>query len=112
MWLLISCIFILVIALIIRKLLKFESAPDFFPPGPKGLPFIGTFILREDYYIQLRELAKKYGPVFSYKTFGTRVVVLSDLDSTREILVKQGEKLIDRPLPPAIKDTLGGNYGK
>ncbi|CAL1262531.1 unnamed protein product [Larinioides sclopetarius] len=40
------------------------------PPGPTGLPFVGYyFYLSSKPYVDLQNLAKIYGPIFSSNTF-------------------------------------------
>ena len=59
------------------------------PPGPYGLPLVGyaPFIPTE-YQSLFNEFTKKYGRIFSLTLYGTDVVVVSDFDVIKKILMK------------------------
>ncbi|NWQ83198.1 CP1A4 protein, partial [Columbina picui] len=68
------------------------------PPGPRGLPILGSMLeMRKDPHLVLTRLSQKYGDVMEVR-IGTRpVLVLSGLDTIRQALVKQGEDFMGRP---------------
>ncbi|GBN44347.1 Vitamin D(3) 25-hydroxylase [Araneus ventricosus] len=67
-----------------------------YPPGPMGLPFIGYLpFLSEDVHLDLIQLGKKYGDVFSIRLGFQNVVVLHGGDAIREGLFKP--ELLGRP---------------
>ncbi|XP_071505103.1 cytochrome P450 2F3-like [Diadema antillarum] len=72
--------------------------PSGFPPGPRGLPFVGSiFDMTDSPEVVFGNLAKKYGDIFGLK-FGQRwVVVLNRKDVIKEAVVKQSVEFAGRP---------------
>ncbi|KAM5164324.1 cytochrome P450 2K1-like isoform 2-T2 [Mantella aurantiaca] len=65
-----------------------------FPPGPRGLPFIGNLHimdLKKPHFTYL-ELAKKYGPVFSVQMGLKKIVVLAGYETVKDALVNYAEE--------------------
>ncbi|KAM5164072.1 cytochrome P450 2K1-like [Mantella aurantiaca] len=65
-----------------------------FPPGPRGLPFIGNvhiMDLKKPHFTYL-ELAKKYGPVFSVQMGSKQIVVLAGYETVKDALVNYAEE--------------------
>ncbi|CAG2108040.1 unnamed protein product, partial [Medioppia subpectinata] len=61
------------------------------PPGPHPLPLIGNILLfkRKDHWdVVFRELAKQYGPVFTFWFFNRPQVVVTDVEMARETFKK------------------------
>ncbi|CAG2115773.1 unnamed protein product [Medioppia subpectinata] len=61
------------------------------PPGPHPLPLIGNILLfkRKDHWdVVFRELAKQYGPVFTFWFFNRPQVVVTDVEMAREAFKK------------------------
>ncbi|KAM9305176.1 cytochrome P450 2W1-like [Gastrophryne carolinensis] len=82
------------------------------PPGPTPLPFIGNMhildIRRQDYTFM--ELAKKYGPVFTFHFGSTKAVVLVGYQANQDALVKANYDFGSRgPIP--IADDFQKNHG-
>ncbi|GBO01004.1 hypothetical protein AVEN_156456-1, partial [Araneus ventricosus] len=70
-------------------ILLIRDAKSNYPPGPMGLPFIGYLpFLSEDVHLDLIQLGKKYGDVFSIRLGFQNVVVLHGGDAIREGLFK------------------------
>ncbi|XP_072909870.1 cytochrome P450 2D20-like isoform X1 [Hemitrygon akajei] len=72
-----------------------------YPPGPRGLPFVGN-ILQVDLsnpHLSFAKLWKKYGDVVSLEFGWTNLVVLSGYKTLKEALVKKSEDFADRPTP-------------
>ncbi|CAJ1948659.1 unnamed protein product [Sphenostylis stenocarpa] len=70
----------------INSLRTFKNSPC--PPGPQGLPIIGNLHQLDNsiLYLQLWQLSKKYGPIFSLQ-FGLRpAIVISSPKLAKEIL--------------------------
>nr|XP_039267196.1 cytochrome P450 2J1-like isoform X1 [Styela clava] len=69
--------------------LAYESMtrPRRFPPGPMGLPFVGSLHLRGEFPEKnCIELAKKYGNTFSLKFLRSNFVCLVGTEANREVL--------------------------
>lgn len=58
------------------------------PPGPWGLPFIGSIyhLLTSQPHVALRDLAKKYGPVMYVRLGEVDNIVISSAAATQEML--------------------------
>lgn len=71
------------------------------PPGPRGLPLIGSLLslgTRPDIY--LKGLLGTYGPVMGVYLGSKFAVVLGDFESTKEAFLKQGDVFSSRPRYP------------
>ncbi|KAJ8446285.1 hypothetical protein Cgig2_005816 [Carnegiea gigantea] len=69
------------------------------PPGPKGLPLIGSIHQFDPLtpHLYLSKLAKAYGPILSL-TFGCRsAVVVQSASLTKEVLKTQDHNFYTRP---------------
>ncbi|XP_069830121.1 cytochrome P450 2K6-like [Dendropsophus ebraccatus] len=64
----------------------------------------------EDPYSSFKELAKKYGPVYSLKMGVQKMVVLCGYETMKEALVNHAEEFADRPALPVFLDIARG-YG-
>uniref|UniRef100_A0A287D4I8 Cytochrome P450 family 2 subfamily R member 1 n=1 Tax=Ictidomys tridecemlineatus TaxID=43179 RepID=A0A287D4I8_ICTTR len=116
-----SALFLLLFALGIRQLLK-QRRPAGFPPGPRGLPFIGNICSlaasAELPHVYMRKQSQVYGEIFSLDLGGISAVVLNGYDVVKECLVHQSEIFADRPcLPLFMKMTkmgglLNARYGR
>ena len=91
------------------------------PPGPRGLPIIGSLPVLSKYkhqYQALNDLAQQYGNVFTINIGSRPVVVLSKLETIQEALIKKNLDFAGRPnlftLQTVIDGrTMGGrNYGQ
>ncbi|XP_069830120.1 cytochrome P450 2K6-like [Dendropsophus ebraccatus] len=89
-----------------------EDVPPNYPPGPKPLPIIGNILDldAEKPHLSFKELAKKYGPVYSLKIGVQKMVVLCGYDTVREALVNHADEFADRPTMPVFLDIARG-YG-
>ena len=85
-----------------RPKLSLPPGPWFFFPGKKA-------------HIDLTELSKKYGSIYSLR-FGPVLVavVVNDLETFREVFIKEGELFVDRNIPPLIREIapIEGKLGK
>ncbi|KAF5335042.1 hypothetical protein D9758_017438 [Tetrapyrgos nigripes] len=81
------------------KLLTQKSAKLPFPPGPKGLPILGSaFSMPTSHvWIGFNEWAKTWGPIMSFTAMGARYVLVSDYKIADEMLGKTGSEYADRP---------------
>nr|QOV04251.1 cytochrome P450 392E7 [Tetranychus urticae] len=86
----------LVALFVVNYVIKFVIRVRALPPGPWGLPIVGYLpFIRQDAYIQMTELAAKYGPVFSFKCGQFDVVVINQWKFIKEALAN--EHLLGRP---------------
>ncbi|XP_066268072.1 cytochrome P450 2U1-like [Branchiostoma lanceolatum] len=80
---------------------KLFRRPSNLPPGPRPWPLIGNLFTLHQFkdaaHVQLTELSKKYGNIFTIYYGPKRVVVLNGFDTIKEALVKKGEDFSDRP---------------
>ncbi|XP_076312336.1 cytochrome P450 18a1-like isoform X1 [Tachypleus tridentatus] len=55
------------------------------PPGPRGLPLLGSLpFLGRDFHLTLTSLARSYGPIYQMFLGGKRVVVLNEPQMVRQ----------------------------
>ncbi|EJD46742.1 putative CyP450 monooxygenase [Auricularia subglabra TFB-10046 SS5] len=81
------------------------------PPGPPGVPLLGNVfdIPAVDSHIKYFELAKKYGPLFSFTLLNRSFVVISSTTLASELLDKRGTIYSDRP-PFPMSDAAGYDW--
>lgn len=102
-----NAVFIFVIVLLIRSLLKWVSRKRSINctfsslgiPGPPPTFLTGNFpdyVRKNLSHETLNRWAKQYGPVFGYYQGENPVVVLSDADDVHEVLVKLGRSFPNR----------------
>ncbi|XP_076330676.1 cytochrome P450 2J4-like [Tachypleus tridentatus] len=83
-------------ACIVCILRWFLRRPRNFPPGPFGLPVVGYLpFFSKKPFIDLIDLSKKYGKVFSLRVGSLNVVVLCDFLAIKEAMSK--DAFLDRP---------------
>ncbi|XP_076816670.1 cytochrome P450 2B11-like [Clavelina lepadiformis] len=98
MWL--AVLFLAVVILFaVDKLRKNGKAEKYnLPPGPKGLPILGTFpsFLKAPAHIVFQEWTKAYGKIYRF-TLGTGTsVVLGDADTVREAMLTKSPAVDSR----------------
>ncbi|XP_069823410.1 cytochrome P450 2D15-like [Dendropsophus ebraccatus] len=103
---LLSNVFLLLISFIVGLFLldfvKSRKNGSQFPPGPRGVPFLGN-ILQVDFQNPtetLRQLRKEFGDVFSLQYFWRKIVVLNGFEVLKEALINRSEDIADRPRFP------------
>lgn len=67
-------------------------------PGPKGLPYFGLFPqLKDDTcHLQLEEIGKKYGDLFSFTFLGNLIINLGSPRAIREVHVNKSDCFAER----------------
>ncbi|KAH8100404.1 cytochrome P450 [Cristinia sonorae] len=84
------------------------SRPPF--PGPKGIPFVGNIVPREDPWSTLRKWSKQYGPVYGLRVLSTPVVVINSVQAARELLENRSNIYSNR-VPPKMAELSGLDEG-
>lgn len=65
------------------------------PPGPDGLPFVGSFFdTRRDFFAFRDRVAAEYGGVAGYQMLGQDVVLLTDPEVIQRVLVTENEQYV------------------
>ncbi|KAL8546586.1 hypothetical protein ACS0TY_006349 [Phlomoides rotata] len=78
------------------------------PPGPNGLPFLGSLItIGSRPHESVSHLAKIYGPLMTLKLGFINVVVVSSPEMSMEILQKHDLQLSGRQVPDAVTAEYG-----
>jgi Cytochrome P450 len=116
MWTYLETVFSIMYIVFLIVIYWYMTVPKGLPPGPLGLPFIGSSLdtwNTEKQHILLREWAKKYGPLYKVWIGCKLVLVLGDWNTIQEALVKKGDVFSGRPRfasfqPPGIPH----NHGK
>lgn len=82
------------------------------PPGPNGLPIIGSLLtIRHTTHQSLVKLAQTYGPLMTLKLGFVNVVVASSAEMAKEILQKHELEFIGRPILDAATAEKGYDRG-
>ncbi|KZT40703.1 cytochrome P450 [Sistotremastrum suecicum HHB10207 ss-3] len=79
-----------------------------FPPGPKGIPWVGNVLQMplDKQWMKFADWAKIYGPVVGLKVFGKSIILLDDYESASDLLDSRGAIYSSRPDMP-----LANRYG-
>ncbi|NP_956914.1 cytochrome P450 2P9 [Danio rerio] len=103
-----SILIFLCVFLLLGDYIK-NKAPKNFPPGPWSLPIIGDLhhIDNSKIHLQFTKFAERYGNIFSLRLFGPRIVVLNGYNLVKEVYIKQGDNLADRPVLPLFYEIIG-----
>ncbi|KAK4486424.1 hypothetical protein RD792_009099 [Penstemon davidsonii] len=73
------------------------------PPGPYGFPIIGSLVTIGDRpHESLANLSKTYGPLMTVKFGLINIVVASSTEMAKEILQKNDQAFLGRPIPDAV----------
>ncbi|XP_009887035.1 PREDICTED: cytochrome P450 2H2-like isoform X2 [Charadrius vociferus] len=80
------------------------------PPGPIALPILGNILQLNPWNLpeSLKELSKKYGPVFTIYLGPQKVVVLYGYDAVKEALIDQADEFSGRGNLPLLKRLFQG----
>ncbi|XP_075689729.1 cytochrome P450 2D14-like isoform X4 [Rhinoderma darwinii] len=91
-----------IVCLFFLDFMKSRKNGSQFPPGPKGIPFLGN-ILQVDFKNPtetFHQLRKEFGNVFSLQYFWKKIVVLNGFEVMKEALINRSEDIADRPRFP------------
>ncbi|XP_070574475.1 steroid 17-alpha-hydroxylase/17,20 lyase-like [Ptychodera flava] len=111
-------VLLVVVLMIVIAALWSMRIPSGFPPGPRGLPFIGSIgVLATDPIYKITDLAQKYGDIYSLKVGRQRIIVLNNIELVREALVKKQKAFAGRPTVYSLdlfsergEDIMFGNF--
>ncbi|XP_041456238.1 cytochrome P450 2D20-like [Lytechinus variegatus] len=82
-----------------------------YPPGPVGLPFLGSILdlifTKKQQYEVISDWTKKYGAVFSFKLLNIRIYMVSDIRLSRDIM---SNKHVTGKLPVQTLKALYGTH--
>ncbi|XP_078485301.1 cytochrome P450 2H1-like [Ciona intestinalis] len=84
-------------AVLLHWLIVVLFNPWRYPPGPAGIPVIGSLHLAApDFHRKLPKLAKKYGPIFTITAGYRRVVFLVGYDLIKEVITDRAKDFASR----------------
>ncbi|KAG7085476.1 hypothetical protein E1B28_003038 [Marasmius oreades] len=100
-------LFVAVVSIVASYLLLRTSklkAP--YPPGPKGLPFLGNIfqIPGSRQWLKFSEWAKEYGPILHLTVGPQHIVVLNSPDVVEELFIDKNKLFSDRLAPYVAAD--------
>ncbi|XP_033639373.1 cytochrome P450 2J6-like [Asterias rubens] len=91
-------LFAVTFLLVLTAVRQYRRRPKNLPPGPWGLPIIGSLLsLGTNPHLTFLEMTKTYGKVFRMNLAGQRVVVVNGFEAVREALVKNASAFAGRP---------------
>ncbi|KAM3914722.1 cytochrome P450 2D17-like [Leptodactylus fuscus] len=94
-----------IICLLLLDFLNSRKKYSSFPPGPKGVPFLGN-ILQVDLknpQVTFRQMSKEYGSVFTLQYFWKKMVIVNGFNAMKEVLIDKSEDTADRPRLPIFE---------
>jgi len=95
--LLILCLTLVFFSFLLKYLKTLKNPP--LPPGPGGLPIIGNLhqLNNSTLYLQLWQLSRKYGPIFSLKLGLRSAIVVSSPKLAKEVMKIHDLEFCGRP---------------
>ncbi|XP_070556062.1 cytochrome P450 1A1-like isoform X2 [Ptychodera flava] len=91
-------VFIVLVAFVLITSIWSMRRPAGLPPGPRGLPFIGSIgDLAKSPVHTICDFAKTYGDIFTLKIGMQCIVVLNKIDLVREALLEKQDEFAGRP---------------
>ena len=74
------------VSVVILYLVYWYRRPSYFPPGPRGIPFLGYLpMLGKRPQETAYELSKKYGPILGVRMGLSDIVFLNDYESINQV---------------------------
>jgi len=75
-----------IISVVVLYLIYWYQRPSYFPPGPRGVPFLGYFPMFGKRPQEVAaELSKKYGPVLGVRMGSSDFVFLNDYETIFQV---------------------------
>ncbi|KAF9548281.1 cytochrome P450 [Agrocybe pediades] len=107
--------FVVLVCLVIRKKIDARQRNPKglpLPPGPKGLPFIGSlFNMPVDrQWITYAEWSKPYGDMVYFEVLGQPFLVLCSLKRVNDLLEKRSSNYSDRVRTPMLMDLMDWGF--
>lgn len=96
---------IFLLAIILPSYMILVQRVKKFPPGPKGLPWIGSpwSMPRTKEWITYGLWKRKYGPVVGVQVFGQPLVILNTASVAHELLTNRSRVYSERPPFPMLE---------
>lgn len=83
------------------------GGPKNLPPGPRGWPLVGNLVQvilqRRHFIFIVRDLRKKYGPIFTMQMGQRTMVIVTSSQLIHEALVQRGPEFASRPPDSPIR---------
>ncbi|XP_076801696.1 cytochrome P450 2J6-like [Clavelina lepadiformis] len=102
---------IVLMALVLLSIYWYRR-PSKSPPGPRGIPLLGVAPFVGKYMERtMAKWKKTYGSIISVRLGRHDMVVLNDLESINQALVKQPTKFSGRALSSLFQEACNGDFG-
>ncbi|XP_065031809.1 flavonoid 3',5'-hydroxylase 1-like isoform X3 [Musa acuminata AAA Group] len=95
----------LLVHLLLHRFLRKSPSRFPYPPGPRGLPILGSLLLvGASAHSSLARLAERYGPIMFLRLGSHGCVVASNADAARAFLKTVDAQFANRPDPISARD--------